>query len=282
MPVLDERTVDRLARLICDVGGAYERRPRDLLRFVKASGWDVTYEGGARIPWLIETIQRHNDDSESIEALLRRVVDPREYDEGMDAAQLFVTLINDIVSADGLEVGHVGQRAVVRRIDDPTAQNALDRVATQLASAELRATVRGLISDPAVADVLIARLDEVEAARSAGAFLLAVIGTGSFIEGLLYDVLMQRDDRTQSEKKPMLAWLLERAHTVGVIQHDALKFSGYVREYRNFVHPQAQLEQKFNPDADTVLLCWQPVLAVINDLDQKPPGGRPVHRGVSR
>lgn len=269
--MLDDRTVDRLARLICDVGGAYERRPRDLLRFVKAAGWDVTYEGGARIPWLAETIQRHNDDPEAIEALLRRVVDPREYDEGMDAAQLFVTLLNDIVTADGLEVGHVGQRSVVRHVDDPADQGALDRVAAQLASPELRATVRGLISDPAVADVLIARLDEVEAARGAGAYLLAVIGTGSFIEGLLYDVLMQCDGRTKGQKSPALAWLLERAHVLGFIQHDALKFSGYVREYRNFVHPREQLAHKFSPDADTVLLCWQPVLAVINDLDQLAP-----------
>lgn len=280
MTVLDNRTVDRLARLICDVGGAYERRPRELVKFVKAAGWEVTYEGGARIPWLIETIQRHNDDSEAIEALLRRVVDPREYDEGMVAAQLFVTLLNDIVSADGLEVGHVGQRAVVRRVDDPTDQNALDRVATQLASPELRATVRGLISDSAVADVLIARLDEVEAARRAGAYLLAVIGTGSFIEGLLDDVLRLRDKEARSQTSTTLHWLLKRTHDRGWIQHDALTFSGYVREYRNFVHPREQLAHQFSPDADTVLLCWQPVLAMINDLDQLLPGRKPAHRGV--
>lgn len=26
------------------------------------------------------------------------------------------------------------------------------------------------------------------------------------------------------------------------------------------------------PEADTVLMCWQPVLAVVNDLDKRLPG----------
>jgi hypothetical protein len=272
LPVLDERTVDRLARLVCDVGGAYERRPRDLVRFVKAAGWDVIYEGGARIPWLTETIQRHNDDPEAIDALLRRVIDPREFEDGLDGAQRFVPLLNDIVKADGLEVDHVGQRAVVRRVEDGAKENSLERVASQLASPELRRTVRGLTSGSSVADVLIARLDEVEAARRAGAYLLAVIGTGSFVEGLLDDVLRRRDKEARAQTASTLDWLLQRTHSRGWIQHDALTFSGYVREYRNFVHPREQLAHRFTPDDDTVLLCWQPVLAVINDLDRLLPG----------
>lgn len=272
MAVLDDRTIERLAELICDIGGAYERSTRDLLRFVKAAGWDASYEGGARIPWLQEAIRARNEDPQAIEALLRRIVDPREYDEGMTAAEQFVGFVNSIVSADGFEVGHEGQRAFVRHAS--ADQTALEQVATQLASPVLRATVRGLISRQEVADVLIARLDEVEAARRVGAHLLAVVGTGSFIEGLLDDVLRLRDKESRNQETT-LNWLLERAHKRGWIQHDAMTFSGYVKDYRNFVHPREQLKHGFSPDADTVLLCWQPVLAVINDLDRLLPGRRP-------
>jgi hypothetical protein len=84
--VLDPRTIPRLAELICDIGGPYERRTRELIQLVQAAGWDVAYEGGARVPWLVEVIERHNDDPDAIDALLRRVIDPREYAGGLDAA----------------------------------------------------------------------------------------------------------------------------------------------------------------------------------------------------
>lgn len=274
MPVLDLRTIDRLAELVCDLGGPYQRSVRQLTRLLEAAGWDVEYDGSARMPWLVEEIRHRNDDPEAIDALLRRVIDPREYDEGMPAASAFVEPLNTLLIADGLEVGHSGHRPFVRRLDDPSDTAVLDQVAAQLASPELRATVRSLVNNPAMADILNARLDEVEACRNAGAYLLAVIGTGSFIEGLLHDVLVLRDPDTRKQKNTTLYSLLERAHARGWIQHDALRFGGVVREYRNLVHPREQLENGVAPDGDTVLMCWQPVLAVINDLQRLLPGPR--------
>ena len=68
----------------------------------------------------------------------------------------------------------------------------------------------------------------------------------------------------------MLNFLLDRAQSLKWIQHDAYTFGGVVREDRNLVHPRAQLEKGFAPDGDTVLMCWQPVLAVLNDLSRLP------------
>lgn len=274
MPVLDLRTVDRLAELVCDLGGPYQRSGRQLARLLEAAGWHVEYDGSARVPWLAETIRHHNDDPEAIDSLLRRVIDPREYDEGMPAAAAFVEPLNALLIADGLEVGHANRHTFVRRLDDSGDAAVLDQVAAQLASSELRATVRSLVNDPAMADILNARLDEVEACRNVGAYLLAVIGTGSFIEGLLHDVLRLRDPATRKQDKTTLDYLLERAYARGWIQHDALRFGGVVREYRNLVHPREQLENGVMPDGDTVLMCWQPVLAVINDLQRLLPGPR--------
>jgi hypothetical protein len=270
--VLDLRTIERLAEIICDQGGPYARSVRALTRFLEGAGWDVAYEGGARVPWLAEEIRERNDDAEAIHALLKRIIDPREYDDGIKAASTFVETLNDLLAADGLEVGHEsGTRPVVRRLDN-TGELGLDQLAARLADPELRQAVRELVSDSAMAAILVARLDEVDACRRAGAYLLAVIGTGSFVEGLLYDVLMSRDQSTQKNPKPMLDFLLGRAHKLGWIQHDAYTFSGFVREYRNLVHPREQLRMAFRADHDTVLLCWQPVLAVINDLQAELPG----------
>lgn len=108
MPVLDPRTVDRVAELICDLGGPYQRSSRQLRRLLEGAGWnDVEYDGSARVPWLAEIIRSHNDDPDAIHSLLRRVIDPREYDSGMHAAAAFVEPLNAVLVMDGLEVNAV-------------------------------------------------------------------------------------------------------------------------------------------------------------------------------
>ena len=39
MPAMDERTVERLVEVICDLGGPYERRGYELEAFVRRAGW---------------------------------------------------------------------------------------------------------------------------------------------------------------------------------------------------------------------------------------------------
>jgi hypothetical protein len=81
--------------------------------------------------------------------------------------------------------------------------------------------------------------------------------------------------RTHRQVHPTtLDSLLRAAHARGWIQPDAFEFSDLVRQYRNFVHPREQQRRGITPDADTVLMCWQPVLAVVNDLDERLPGPR--------
>jgi hypothetical protein len=268
VPVLDVRTIERLAQLICDLDGLNERSVRQLQRFLEGAGWDAPYLGRqGRVPWLIETIRARNDDIEAIGALLRRVIDPREYEGGLAEAEALVEPMNELLAADGFEVGLDQGRPFARRADTDGERASIEQVAEALGSAELRAKVRSLVSDPALADILISRLDE-------GAFVLAIVGTGSFIEGLLDDVVKLRDPDIRRAETTSLDLLLKSAHKRGWIQPDAFEFSDIVRQYRNFVHPRAQQKRGITPDNDTVLMCWQPVLAVINDLHERLPGRR--------
>jgi hypothetical protein len=273
VPVLDLRTIDRLAELICDMGGPHQRSVRQIQRFLDGAGWKEPYPGyGGRVPWLAATITRRNDDLDAVLALVRRVVDPREYGGDTAAARSFIDPVNALLAPDGLVVGLDGSRPYARTAS--TGVDGTERIAAALSSPELRARIRGLVSDEALADVLVARLDEIDAARTHGAYVLAIVGTGSLVEGLLDDVMKQRDPETRKLKETNLGTLLDRAHKRGWIQPDVLDFSHVVREYRNFVHPREQHKRKITPDEDTVLMCWQPVLALINDLHERLPGRR--------
>lgn len=277
VPVLDVRTIERLAEIICDIGGPNERSVRRLQRLLEGAGWEAPYRGSqGRVPWLIETIRSRNEDVDAISALLQRVVDPREYDGATSEAEALVEHVNELLAPDGFTVGLTRGRPFVRREDlDDDGRLSLAQLAVALASPELRVTVRSLVSDSALADLLVARLDEVEAAHRSGAFVLAVVGTGSFLEGLLDDVVRQCDPEIDKKyRNTNLDLLLRRAHERGWIQPDAFQFSDIMRQYRNFVHPREQLRKGVTCDGDTVLMCWQPVLAVVNDLDERLPHRR--------
>ncbi|MEU6644540.1 hypothetical protein ABZ863_18575 [Saccharomonospora sp. NPDC046836] len=42
-----------------------------------------------------------------------------------------------------------------------------------------------------------------------------------------------------------------------------------VRDYRNFVHPRKELAEQPDFDQDSVRLCWAPVHALLNDLEER-------------
>jgi hypothetical protein len=131
MGVLDLRTIARLADFICDRGGAYERSVRRLLQLLEGAGWQVEYKDGSRYRWLVDIIRAHNDDRDAIEALLRRLIDPREYDGGLAEAKALVEPLNALLGADEIEVEHHGARPVVRRpggLDVPHTDQAAARV----------------------------------------------------------------------------------------------------------------------------------------------------------
>ena len=118
--------------------------------------------------------------------------------------------MNALLAADGFVVGLEGSRPYVRAESGSAQRAAADRVAAALSSPELRARIRGLVSDDMLADVLVSRLDEVDAARSHGAYVLAIIGTGSLVEGLLDDVMRRRDPEIRSRPETSLDILLTR------------------------------------------------------------------------
>ncbi|MEH1058711.1 hypothetical protein V6U89_26305 [Micromonospora sp. CPCC 206171] len=47
-----------------------------------------------------------------------------------------------------------------------------------------------------------------------------------------------------------------------------IDYAHVLRNHRNLVHPKKQLKQRYAPDADTVRIAWNVVVAALNDLEQ--------------
>lgn len=134
---------------------------------------------------------------------------------------------------------------------------------------------------PELAQILSLRWEEAKKCIQAKAFLCSIIMMGSFLEGLLLAVLDNNpkaaNESTSSPKdsktgKPKLfrEWslneMIEVAHTEKWIDLDIKKFSHSLREFRNLVHPQLQIDLKAYPDEHTSNICWQVVQAAAHDL----------------
>jgi hypothetical protein len=277
---LDPRTVDRVARLVCDIDGPFERSGRDLEELLRNAGWPdpPEYDGSPRIPWLIEALTERRRDQGAVERLLCRVCDPLEYDDGMASADLMRRELNGVLEAERLTVSYLGNRPVLGEL----GEDGSTPIYTE--PVELAARLGRLIRDHRTIECLMARVAETRICETNGAYLFAIIGIGTFVEGLLHAILTERDDdvRRQGFENPRgrdriradragLEVLIHAAHARGWIQLDAKDFVDKVRDYRNFVHPRRQLELGMVPDRDTVMLCWAPVRAVLNDLEESLP-----------
>ncbi len=277
---LDGKTLERVAQRVVDIGGAGERRGFELERLLRSAGWsDVPeYDGSPRIPWLTDALADRADNRPDIERFLCRVCDPLEYDGGMPVAEAFRNELNSILEFERVVITYSGGRPVLGELTDGSEQPVYG------APPEVEQRLRALLSDQQVIDLLIDRIAQCRAAQAAGAYLLAVFGIGSFIEGLLFSALKEQfpelvtagfrgqDGRKVPASRAGLALLIDTAHEKRLIELDARNFIHPVRDFRNYIHPRQQLEHDFTPNADTVNMCWVPVNAVLNDLEESIAG----------
>jgi len=288
MSELDPRTLDRLAELIVDIGGPYERKGYELAILLEHAKWEdpPLYDGSPRVPWLREQFEARQEHAGDIERLLCRVCDPIEYDDGTATADEFRRAINERLAPNWMVITLVSGRPVLGEL---TADGSDTTFAEP---PDLRHRLETLITDKETVNVLMGRIEETRICVSGGAYRMATIGIGTFIEGLLLAVLLERDDdlRTngfpdvrqritpekRSKQRKDADWvsmelLIDTAFAKNWVQLDATTFTHAIRDFRNFIHPRKEITEQPQFDADTVMLCWGPVQALLNDLEQNVP-----------
>ncbi|WP_229783447.1 hypothetical protein [Pilimelia anulata] len=222
---------------------------------------------------MTEELGSHADDAAALDRLLCRICDPLEYDGGMEAAEPIAQELNRILRPEAYSVTYVGGRPVLGELSQSSD------VPLYGPPPDLHERVRRLSGRSTAVDILLARADEASICQSNGAYALAIIGIGSFVEGLLHVVVTDRDEAVRKSglvdgrgrrvpaDRAGLHLLLQHAHRKKWVQTDAKDFMEKVRDYRNFVHPRSQIEYGLVPDLDTVRMCWAPVHALLNDLE---------------
>jgi len=130
-------------------------------------------------------------------------------------------------------------------------------------------------------DVMTRRWHECATCLNAGANLAAVVMMGGLIESLFVSkanhlpdksVLSKAKRAPQKKGKPIpfQVWTLnhyiEVGHELGWIGDIAKSVSGSLRDYRNFVHPQAELSRGHTIESQDASLLWAVTKAVVREL----------------
>ncbi len=133
-----------------------------------------------------------------------------------------------------------------------------------------------------VSEIISKRLKEVEICVRNDAPLSSVIMIGSILEGILlgiatsYPQIFNRALCAPKDKegnvlcfqKWTLNSFIEVASEIGFLKEDVKKFSQVVRDFRNYIHPYSQMSNRFSPDKQTALICFQVLKAAIFQISE--------------
>jgi len=128
-----------------------------------------------------------------------------------------------------------------------------------------------------VIPIIDSRLVEARKVLGAGAYLSVIFLCGSVLEAVLLGAAQKepaRFNRAASSPKAddgsirrfhewSLAQFIDVACEIGLLKPDVKKFGHGLRDFRNYIHPYAQMVSGFTPDEHTAKMCFQALKAAL-------------------
>ncbi|MBB2164668.1 hypothetical protein HLH26_08950 [Gluconacetobacter sp. 1b LMG 1731] len=169
------------------------------------------------------------------------------------------------------------RKVVARLTGKPLATKTMTAEEVFLQSEFSIPNLQKLPVEGAVASIIESRLKEAQATMSAKAYLSTIFLCGSVLEAVLLGAAQKepaRFNRSSScpkttEGKPKLfhdwtlSQLIDVSCEIGLLKPDVQKFSHGLRDFRNYIHPYAQMLSRFSPDKHTATLCFQTLKAAL-------------------
>ena len=274
MKPLDNTTLEAIAELICGDNGPYYRKGRELPVFFENAGLRCPpHDGSTRKWWTLERLKEYNKDPSVMEKIIKRLANPKEYAGDPEITEEVISRLNQILNVEGIKVELQGVNPIIREIT-PTLAKKKSAVIPPIPDFSV------IIDDAVLNKILKDRWNETIKCIEGEAYLAAIIMMGSILEGVLFSVILKYPEEANRAKsapkdkegkvKKFWEWSLSNminvAYELGWIERDVRQFSHTLRDYRNMVHPWHQKAKDEVPDEDTCKICWQVVVAAINDL----------------
>ena len=131
-----------------------------------------------------------------------------------------------------------------------------------------------------ITEIIKQRIEEIKKCLKSKAALATIFLCGSTLEGILLGVATNNPKIFNSANASPkgnsgkvlgfqnwnLKNLIDVAKETGFLNEDVKKFSHSLRDFRNYIHPYEQVNQRFNPDEHTAKICFHVLKAAIYQI----------------
>ena len=278
--ILQQKTLEKLRQLINEET-EYRSGPK-LVAFFNDLGFRDNYGQGFPSRWVYadEKLSKINGTPE-IDKCIKRVFAPVNFIGKFDELDKFIADFNQYLAFDGWKINRTGKEILFTKTDEIDFEEEIGLIEDDFLNREFKEiSLDKLGLEETVTAVIRLRLEEIKKCLTARASLSVIFLSGSSLEGILlglaskYPIKFNQSKSTPKDKvgktRPFHEWTLSNfidvAYDVGIIKEDVKKFSHTLRDFRNYIHPYAQISSKFDPDENTAKICWQVLKAAIFQL----------------
>lgn len=283
---LNAKTLEKLRVIINGDETADYRSGPKLVNFFNALGFNDNYGPGFPSRWAYteERLQALNGKPE-LDKCIRNTFAVVDYIGRVDELDALIADFNQYMAFDKWSVVRENDTIIFKKLDkvvvDSGKKNSAELKEDEFLKMTFNVNVDSVGLDSNVSEIIKLRLKEVEVCIGNEASLAAILLIGSIMEGVLLGTASmypqqfnqapsapKERDTGKSRKFPdwTLNNFIDVASEVGLLKHDVKKFSHVVRDFRNYIHPYAQMSSRFFPDKHTALICFQVLKAAISQI----------------
>lgn len=273
---LGNKTIEKLVAMINEE--IVYRSGSQLVQLFNQLGANDRYGPGfpSRGTYTRNNIDRLNGTA-GIDECLKLVFAPSEFIDSPEKLKPCFDAFNRYLAFDGWKVIIVNNEVSFERVNksqivfpkdspQPKVVSEIDLFLKQ----EFEDVDFNFITDAALEEVLLSRLNELKSCLKNNIPFAAVIHSGGILETVLLEIATahtrdfvsattapkDKDGKVVQIYKWKLAALIEVAKELGYIREDVYKFCQHLRDFRNYIHPREQMARRFTPDLNTAKICW--------------------------
>ena len=282
--VLNKKTLEQLRVIINGDGTGDYRNGSQLVSFFNDLGFRDTYGQGFPSRWAYtdEKLKKINGTPE-LDKCIRNTFAVINYVGRISELDNLIKGFNQYLAFDKWAIVRDNDSISFRRLDKVVVIENTDKMSPEIGEDEFlrrafNIDLDALGLDANVYEIIKLRLNEVEICIGNGAPLASIFLIGSIMEGILLAVASSHQKQfNQAQSAPKekntdqvrkfqdwtLSNFIDTAFEIGLLKQDVKKFSHVVRDFRNYIHPYAQMSSHFSPDKQTALICFQVLKAAI-------------------